>query len=140
MSSTSLGITFACFRGMTSQFDVATTDEQILRDEVFHRLTTDTVLGDSEDAASFGYDVRKRLGARMTDEEIAGLGPMLSAVLQRSGRVDAADVVVTRIMTTGPLLSLLISVSVIAITGETFSFLFRLTGSTFEQVGNSGST
>ncbi len=138
--TTTLGVTFACFRGFTSQFDIAQIDEQILRDEVFHRLTTDTVLGDSEDAASFGYDVRRRLGARMTDEEIAGLGPLLSSVLQRSGRVDSADVIVTRVATTGPLLSLLIAVSVVAITGETFSFLFKLTGSTFEQVGNSGST
>ncbi len=135
-----LGNTFACFRGFTSQFAVATTDEQIIRDEVYHRLTTDSVLGASPEASDFGFNVSRNLGAEMSDDDIASLGPMLSAVLQRSGRLDSADVKVTRLDSVPGILSLSIAVSVVAVTGDTFDFLFRLTGSTFEQVGNTGST
>ncbi len=134
-----LGVTFACFRGLGARFQVATTDEEIIRDEVFHRLTTDTVLGDSDEARSFGLDVRRRLGARMSDDDVASIGPMLSAVLQQSGRLDSADVVVTRLPSTTVLLSLSFAVTVVTTSADTFSFLFQLTGSNFEQVGTTGS-
>jgi hypothetical protein len=120
---------------------VATTDEQILRDEVYHRLTTDRVLGFDEDgnytadAASFGDDVRKLAGAAMSDDALAALGPRFSAMLQRSGRIDTADVTVA----TGPVVdgetSLDFSVSVVAADGAPYDFLFRLTGTTFVNVG-----
>lgn len=135
--STTLGNTFACFTDVTGRFALAQTDEEILRDEVYHRLTTDTVLGDTDTARSFGFNVRQRLGARMSDDDIASLGPMLAAMLQRSGRVDSADVECKRLAGAPGLLSLSIAVSVIAVTGETFAFLFQLSGSTFEQVGAS---
>jgi hypothetical protein len=138
--TTTLGVTFACFRGLGPRFEVATTDEQIVRDEVFHRLTTDSVLGESDEAASFGYDVRQRLGARMTDDDVMALGPLLSAVLQRSGRIETADVKCARTPNDNGLLVLGIGVTVTIVTGDTFSFLFLLTGSTFEQVGVVGST
>jgi hypothetical protein len=138
--STRLGVTFACFRGFGPRFEVATTDEQIVRDEVFHRLTTDSVLGDTPEASDFGLDVRVRLGSRMNDDDIAALGPTLSAVLQRSGRIDTADVTCTRLDSPPGLLSLQIAVSVTTVAGDTFSFIFKLTGSTFEQVGVAGST
>jgi hypothetical protein len=126
---------------LSPRFDVAKTDEEILRDEVFHRLTTDSVLGDTDEAKDWGFDCRRRLGARMTKDDVEALGPLLSAVLQRSGRIDSADVRVTQLDAPAPgMLSLQIAVSVTAVTGDTFSFLFRLTGSTFEQVGVTGST
>ncbi len=138
--TTTLGVTFACFRGFGPRFEVATTDEQIVRDEVFRRLTADSVLGDSPEAADWGYDLRQRLGARMTDDDAMALGPLLSAVLQRSGRIETADVKCDRIPNDSGLLSLSISVTVTTVTGDTFSFVFKLTGSTFEQVGVVGST
>jgi len=138
--STRLGLTFACFRDFGARFETSATDEETVRDEVLHRLTTDSVLGPSPEAADWGFDVRSRLGARMSDDDIAALGPTLSAVLQKSGRIDSADVVCTRLPSTPGLLSLLIAVDVIMTSGDTFSFVFKLTGSTFEQVGVAGST
>lgn len=137
--TTTLGLTFACLFDLTARFAVATTDRQIAYEEVFHRLTTDSVLGDTDEATDFGFDVRTRLGADMSDDDIAGLGPMLSGVLQRSGRLDSADVVVTRGPGVPGLISLLFAVSVTLVTGDSFSFVFKLTGSTFEQVGTTGS-
>lgn len=135
-----LGVTFSCFRGLTSRFALAETDEQIVLHEVFHRLTADTVQGQSEEADSFGFDVRRRLGAAMSDDDVASLGPMLSSMLQRSGRLASADVRVSRLASTPGLLSLMFAVSVMTAAGNSFSFLFQLTGSSFEQVGNTGST
>jgi len=138
--SARLGHTFACFRDFGPRFEVNATDEQTVRDEVLHRLTTDSVLGDSPEATDYGFNVRRRLGARMTDDDVNALGPMLSAVLQRSGRIDSADVTCSRLPSPPGLLSLMIAVTVIAPAGDTFSFVFKLTGSTFEQVGVAGST
>ena len=69
------------------------------------------------------------------DEDIESLGPMLGAVLQRSSRIDSADVICARLAGPPLLLSLSISVSVTTVTGEAITFLFKLSGSTFEQVG-----
>lgn len=133
--TTTLGITFACTTDFTARFAVATSDEQILRDEVLHRLTCDSVLGDTDEARGFGLDVRQNLGARMSGDDPAALGPTLAAVLQRSPRIDAADVIVTSLPSTTGMLALQFAITVTAVTGVTFTFLFRLTGATFEQVG-----
>ena len=138
-----LGITFACLTGPDARFSVAQTDREIMGDEVYHRLTTDTVLGDSDEAQSFGRDVRQYAGARLTKTEIAELGPTLSAVLQQSGRVEFADVTVTATRPRPDLQHLTFAVSVTArdpVTGEvgdSFDFLFLLTPDTFEQIGAS---
>lgn len=139
--TTTLGITFACLDGPDAQFRLAQTDGEIMRDEVYHRLTADSVLGDSDAAANFGRDVRRYAGAKMSLADVAELGPSLSAVLQQSPRVEYADVTVTRTRPRPDLQHLTFSVVVAArnpITGDvgdTFSFLFLLTPDTFEQIG-----
>ena len=139
--STTLGITFACRDDLSPRFDIATTDEEILTDEIYHRLTTDRVLGFDVDgnytleAAAFGDDVRKLAGAALSDADVAALGPRFAAVLQRSGRIETADVKVTA----GPIVngdvSLDFAINVVSSTDVPFAFLFRLTGSTFTNVG-----
>ena len=141
LPSTTLGITFACLDGPDAQFRLAQTDEEILRDEVYHRLTTDSVIGDSADAQNFGRDVRRYAGARMSSSDVAELGPTLSAVLQQSGRVEYADVEVTRTRPRPDLQHLTFAVTVRARhpatgdVGDAFTFLFLLTPDTFEQIG-----
>ncbi len=141
LPNTTLGITFACFDGPDAMFRLAQSDREIMRDEVYHRLTCDTVLGDSDAAQSFGRDVRRYAGAKMSDTDVKELGPALSAVLQQSGRVEFADVTVTRTKPRPDLQHLTFAVSVAARnpvtgdTGETFDFLFLLTPDTFEQIG-----
>jgi hypothetical protein len=139
--STTLGITFACRDDLTPGFSLATSDAQILGDEIYHRLTTDRVLGFDDDgnytaeAASFGDDVRKLQGAAMTDDAIAALGPRFSAMLQRSGRIETADARVTRGVLVNGEAPLYFAVDVVASTGAPLSFLFRLTGATLVNVG-----
>ncbi len=139
--STTLGITFACRTDLSPRFDIATTDEQILGDEIYHRLTTDRVLGFDADgnytpeAASFGDDVRKLSGAGMSDADVKALGPRFSAVLQRSGRIETADVKVTSGTIVNGEMSLDFAINVVSSTDVPFSFLFRLTGTTFVNVG-----
>lgn len=126
---------------MSPRFDVATTDEQILGDEIYHRLTTDRVIGFkedgsyTEDAAAFGDDVRKLIGAALSEADINALGPRYAAVLQRSGRIETSDVKVTN----GPIVdgeaSLDFVIDVVSSTDVPFSFLFRLTSTTFINVG-----
>jgi hypothetical protein len=133
--TTRLGVTFACRDDFDAQFRLAQTDREIIGDEVYHRLTADRVTGDSEEAQNFGRDVRRLAGARMSDTEVAELGPTLSAILQRSGRVETADVTVTKTTPSPGLIALQFAVSVTAVTGDTFDFLFLLTPDTFEQIG-----
>lgn len=141
LPATMLGITIACFDGPDAQFRIAQTDEEILRDEVYHRLTTDSVVGDSPEAKNFGHDVRRYAGARLSATAEAELGPTLSATLQQSGRVEYADVTVTSERPSPDLLHLTFSVTVRArhpVTGDvgdSFVFLFLLTPDTFEQIG-----
>lgn len=143
LPNTTLGITFACFDGPDAQFSLAQTDREILRDEVYHRLICDRVLGDSDEAQSFGRDVRRLAGAKMSTADIAELGPTLSAMLQQSGRVEHADVTVTKTTPSPGLIHLTFAVSVTArnpITGDVgdaFDFLFLLTPDTFGQIGAS---
>ncbi len=139
--STTLGITFACRTDLSPRFDIATTDEQIVTDEIFHRLTTDRVVGFdptgeyTPDAASFGDDVRKLAGAALSDADVAALGPRYAAVLQRSGRIETADVRVTAGTIVNGETSLDFAINVVSSTDVPFAFLFRLTGTTFVNVG-----
>ena len=139
--STTLGITFACRDDLSPRFDIATTDEQILGDEIYHRLTTDRVIGfDADgnytpDAASFGDDVRKLAGAALSDSDVKALGPRFASVLQRSGRIETADVRVTSGPAVAGEVSLDFAINVVSSTDVPFAFLFRLTGTTFVDVG-----
>lgn len=137
MSVPSLGITFACRDDFDGLFSVATSDEQILRDEIFHRLTTDSVLGDTPEADDWGYDVRKLLGSPMTAGDIVELGPKLADMLQqRSPLIEFADVTVTRTSAVGAPLVLLIETTGQSSTGVPFSFLFTLDGTNYLRVGS----
>lgn len=129
-----LGRTFACRTDLGPRFELAQTDAQILGDDVFRRLTNDSVIGDSPEAIDFGDDVRKLQGARLTDGDIAGLGPRYSAVLQRSPRILTADVTVTRMPSAPGQVALRFDVSVTSEVGP-FDFLYELNGTTFSQVG-----
>jgi hypothetical protein len=141
LPATIFGVTLSCRDGFDELFSVAQTDEQIVLDDVYHRMTTDTVLGDTEEAASFGLNVFRRCGAAMSDPQIAALGPEYAAMLQGSPLVEFADVAVTR-GTRTDLIGLNFEVSVTAkspLTGDivgSFSFVFRLTGDTFFRVGD----
>jgi len=143
---TLLGITFACRTGLDAQFSLAQTDEQIVAEEVEHRLTCRQVLGDTDEAIDWGIDIFERCGAAMTDAEIAAFGPECAAVLQRSPVVDYADVAATKLPSAPGTISLELAVTVrpknpvTDEVGEPLSFIFRLTPDTFYRVGNPDAT
>ena len=132
--STTLGITFACRTDLTPRFDVCTSDRQILGDDIFRRMMNDSVIGDSPEAIDYGDNVRKLLGAALSDGEVDALGLRYSVVLQRSPRILTADVVVTRMAAAPGQIALRFSVSVTTEVGP-FSFLFALTSETFSEIG-----
>jgi len=141
LPATTLGYTFACRDGFDPSFRLAQSDEEIVADEIYHRLTTSSVLGDTPEAASWGVNIFLLCGDHMGAARLAALGPALSAALQQSPLIETADVTVTP----GPrtdLVDLAIAVDVTAkhpVTGEIaggFTFLFALTGSTFRRVGD----
>ena len=129
-----LGVTYSCFFDFTSRFGVCATNEEIVLAEVYHRLTTDNVIGDTPEAADWGDDVRKLQGAPLTEPQIAGLGPRFALVVQRSPLILTADIVVTSEPAPTGFVALLFAVTVTTPAG-TFYFVFRLTPETFEQVG-----
>lgn len=63
----------------------------VVRQDAYHRLLTDSVLGPAGD--DWGYDCRRLLGAK--DSLIAAIQPLLSEVLQRDERIQQATVNVT---------------------------------------------
>ncbi len=140
--ATKLGVTFACRDGFDASFRVATTDREIVADEVYHRMTTDSVLGDTPEAINWGKNIFRECGGTVSDAKIKLLGPTYSAVLQGSPLVEHADVVVTRASSRTDLVDLLFEASVTPknpITDEvaaSLTFIFRLTGDTFELVGD----
>ena len=137
MSVPRLGVTFACREDFDGLFSVATSDEQILQDEIFHRLTTDSVLGDTPEANDWGRDVRRLLGSPMTSADIATLGPELGDMLQqKSPLIEFADVTVTRTSDIGDPLVLRIETTGQSATGAPFSFLFTLDGTNYLRVGS----
>lgn len=79
-----------CFSDADAMFsDVTGLD--VLRQDIYHRLTTDNILGPNGDG--WGFDVRRLLGYPTAD--LPGLQPQLSEVCQRDPRVRAADVAIT---------------------------------------------
>ena len=69
----------------------STTGVDVVRQDAYHRLLTDSVLGPAGD--DWGYDCRRLLGAK--DSLIAAIQPLLSEVLQRDERIQQASVSVT---------------------------------------------
>jgi hypothetical protein len=136
MTVPSLGLTLACRDDFDGLFSVATSDEQILTDELYHRFTTDSVLGDTPQANDWGYDVRKLLGSPMTPGDIMALGPTLANVAQRSPLVEFCDVVVTRTSAPSNPLELKIEATGKSATGSPFAFLFTLDATNYLRVGS----
>lgn len=142
LPATKLGITFACRDGFDAQFLLAQTDEQIVADEVQHRLTCRQVLGDTPEAIEWGINVFERCGAAMTDGEIAAFGPECGAVLQRSPLVEFADVEVTKLPSAKGTIALELYITVTPknpvtdATGDGLSFIFRLNAGNFYRVGD----
>lgn len=139
--TTTLGVTFGCFDDLDASFSAAKTDYQIARDEVYHRLTTDAVLGFEDDgetltqaAADFGDDVRKLAGKSLTDRQASALGLKYTAVLQHSDILSSASVVVTKTQIGIAEIELNFAVTVVTSTGP-FTMFFLLSGTTFSQVG-----
>jgi len=60
----------------------------VVRQDAYHRLLTDSVLGPAGD--DWGYDCRRLLGAK--DSQIAAIQPLISEVLQRDERIEQASV------------------------------------------------
>jgi hypothetical protein len=87
---------FSCLDDFDDRFSL--TDERGLAVmDIYHRLTNDTVCSidpDDVDANEYGKDVTKLVGHIVTKESAAAEGPLLSGVLQRSDRIDTADVTV----------------------------------------------
>lgn len=137
MTAPSLGTTFACQDDCDGLFSVCTTDRQILLQEMYHRITTDQVVGDTPEAENWGYDVRRRLGSPMTAGDIAALGPTLGDAVMRSPLFDFADVTATRTSADGAPLALKIAATGRGATGTPFSFVFTLDGVNYLQVGAS---
>ena len=143
---TTLGITFACRDGLDAQFSLAQSDEEIVEDEVLHRMTTDKVLGSTPEAQDWGRNVFRRCGATLSDGENLALGPEYSEVLQRSPLIEHADVAVSKFDSTPGLIALEFAINVTPknpVTDETgapLSFIFRLTAANFFRVGNPDAT
>lgn len=138
----SLGVTFACFDALDPSFRIAASDYEIVRDEVYHRMTTDSVIGDTDEALSWGLNVFRECGAYLSDPQVQLLGPTYGAMLQNSPLIDSADVTVTRGDSPPGIIDLVFTVDVTPINpstgviGDALSFVFRLNGDTFGLVGN----
>lgn len=138
----SIGVTFACFDALDPSFRIAASDYEIVRDEVYHRMTTDSVIGDTDEALSWGLDVFRECGSYVDDAKVALLGPTYAAMLQGSPLIETADVTVTRGPSAPPAVDLVFTISVTPISpstglvGDALSFVFLLTADTFALVGN----
>lgn len=132
--STTLGITFACRTDLGPRFELAQSDAEILGDDIYRRMMNDSVIGDSPEAIDYGDDVRKLMGAPLTDGDVEALGPRYSVMLQRSPRILTADVTVTRMPAATGQIALRFSVGVTSESGP-FDFLYELNETTFTQVG-----
>src|SRR5690349_15704424 len=100
------GTDLACFDDAPSALFPPIDGLGLIRQEMYHRLTVDSVLGwileddgtlsPDPSAENWGKDVRRECGAPHTAASAAALGPQYAAVIQRSGRVATADIAVTR--------------------------------------------
>ena len=84
------GTDLACILRTDVLFSSATGID-VVRQDAYHRLLTDSVLGPAGD--DWGYDCRRLLGA--TDAQLQSFSALLSEVLQRDERITSAVVSIT---------------------------------------------
>ena len=81
------GSDLGCILSTDALFSSATGID-VVRQDAYHRLLTDSVLGPAGDG--WGYDCRRLLGA--PDAQLASFSALLSEVLQRDERITSAQV------------------------------------------------
>lgn len=69
----------------------------VVKQDAYHRLTNDTVLGPGGDG--WGFDVRKLIG--LPASELTAYQPTISEVLQQDPRIDTADVILSATTSNG---------------------------------------
>ena len=76
---------------------------EVVRQDVFHRLTQDDILGDDGSGSlrvvGWGFDVRRLLGA--DSRTLAATQPLLVEVIMRDQRIESAKVMLTPIVHNG---------------------------------------
>jgi hypothetical protein len=132
------GTDIACMDDADPRWSTCTGIALVLQG-VYHRITTDSVLGRiiNEDgtveadpkAENFGDDIRKQVGAKHDDESAGALGPRYAAVIQRDERVLTADVVVTTEDAGNGNVDLILDVTGTSAEGP-FEFVFRADSTT----------
>lgn len=139
--ATDYGRDFDCFDDAPSALFPTITGLALVRQDIYHRISNDSVIGWIVDdagnlapdpaAENYGRDVRRLLGAAQTDASAAALGPQISAAIQRSGRIEYADVAVTRIVRSTGIVALRLAISGVAKQPpEPFSFVYFVTDTT----------
>ena len=84
------GVDLGCVLSTDSLFS-STTGVDVVRQDAYHRLLTDSVLGPAGD--DWGYDCRRLLGAK--DSLLSAVQPLLTEVLLRDERILSATVTVS---------------------------------------------
>lgn len=92
----SYGKDIRCYTDADALFSTVT-GVDLVKQDAFHRITTDSVLGPGGDG--WGFDCRRLLG--MSTRVLAGMQPFLSEVLQRDDRIQSADVTLAATTTRG---------------------------------------
>lgn len=100
----------------------------VVRQDMYHRLTNDTVLGPGGDG--WGFDVHQLVG--MQASELTSYQPTLTEVLQQDPRVETADVTLTAITTNG-LADVRVAVDGMTAEGP-FSLVFSVSELTTEKI------
>lgn len=101
--SNSTPIDFDCMTDFRSDFGTVSGVIPVARQNVYHRLTTASILVSSDDpndergykSEEFGIDLLSLLGSATTLQRARLLGPLLSQVCQREPLVLTADVTVS---------------------------------------------
>jgi hypothetical protein len=139
--ATDYGVDLACFDDAPTPLFPTVTGLDLVEQDVYHRITNDSVIGWTiaddgspaldPDAENYGKDARRCLGQATTEASAAALGPQFSAAIQRSGRIEFADVAVTRRETPGGIVVLTLAITGVAKqSGEAFSFVYHVTATT----------
>ena len=86
---TDYGTDIKCLIDADELFSEVSGVDVVIQD-AFHRLTTDSVLGPGGD--DWGYDVRRMIG--MSESELTASQPIIAEVLTRDERIKSATVVI----------------------------------------------
>ncbi len=140
--ATDYGVDFACFDDAPSALFPTVTGLDLVRQDVYHRITNRSVLGwivaddgslaPDPKAENYGGEMWSLLGSAQTDESASALGPTISGWIQNSGRIEFADVGVTRIVDRGTgILTLRLDITGQAKqSAEPFAFVYFVRGTT----------